>query len=131
MAALTQDKNTDSREGDIRNLPVAASTKIFAGSIVAINATGYAVPASDTANLKVVGRAEQYIDNSAGANAAKTINVRKGCFKYAATGLTLAVVGATLYIVDDQTVKTATGTNSIVAGTGFEYISPTEVWITI
>lgn len=46
MTALTKDRNTKRRDGVQYSDPVAASTKVFAGALVCINASGFAVPAA-------------------------------------------------------------------------------------
>ena len=43
MVALTQDRNTPIYLDDMRSQPMAAATKIFAGSIVMRNAAGYMI----------------------------------------------------------------------------------------
>lgn len=130
MTALTKDRNTARRSGDEYSHPVAASTKIFAGSLVALNATGYAAPGSAVATLKSPGRAEEQVDNSAGANGAKTVTVSKGTFKWANHGtntLNRTHIGSTCYIEDDQTVgSSATGKSA--AGTVMQ-IDSDGVWV--
>ncbi len=120
MSALTQPRDTIERVPSARRF-VAGAT-IYSGALVAVNAAGEAVPASDTAGLKVVGRAE----HSAAENA--TILVRTGCFAYDGTDMTRADVGATAYVADDQTVSKSGGTNSIVAGRVFD-VDEDGVWI--
>lgn len=116
MTALTKDRNTERREGDLFVHGVAASTIIYAGSLVCVNASGYAVPGSVATTLKAVGRAEETVDNSAGAAAAKTVSVRKGTFKFANAGdITIAHLEANVYINDDQTVSSVS-TGKSVAG---------------
>ena len=69
MTALAKDKNVNSKRTERSiNVKVAASTTIFAGSIVAANATGFAIPAADAAGIVVMGIAEEAADNSAGAD---------------------------------------------------------------
>ena len=101
-------------------VPVAASVKIFEGSLVALNAQGYAVPASKAENLTAMGRAEQFADNSAGADGAETVLVKRGAFIWdndptSANAVTRALVGKPCYILDDSTV-TALATGSSAAG---------------
>ncbi len=45
MAALTNDRNTESRPGAVFNDPVAAGARIFAGSLVVLDAEGHLAPA--------------------------------------------------------------------------------------
>lgn len=119
MAALTADRHTPMREGTFVEPDVAASTMIYAGAMVALDASGNAVPASDAAGLVVIGRAEDLVDNSAGDAGDLTVRVRIGVFGFAASGTNApaaANVGDLVYVEDDQTVSTDGGTNSIVAG---------------
>src|SRR3569832_2774792 len=108
MTALTKDRNTHAREGDLFNFGVAASVKIFAGAIVMLNASGYATKGATATGQICVGRAEGYVDNSAGANNDQKVDVRSGVFKFAnrasSDAITIAEIGATCYIVGDPTV---------------------------
>lgn len=76
MPALTADRNTPKKDGIIVEMPVAASTKIYAGSLVCANASGYVIPAADTAGLTFLGVALNAVDNSAGSNGDKTVLVQ-------------------------------------------------------
>lgn len=132
MAALTQDRITDKRVPGLMAYPVAATTKIYAGAIVCVNAAGLAVPAADAANLKVVGIAKRTVDNSAGAAGALWVEVDCPIVaRLNATSITQAMVGTVMHVVDDNTVDDAAGTNTIKAGVLVEYISATEGWIYI
>ncbi|MBI5770860.1 MAG: hypothetical protein HZA93_23990 [Verrucomicrobia bacterium] len=106
-AAATAARNTDRRPGNTVNLPVAAATTIYKGTLVAKDANGRAVPASDTAGLRTIGLATETVDNSAGAAGALTIDVELGVFKFA-NSATNAIdqndVGKMAEIEDDQTV---------------------------
>lgn len=129
MSALTADRNTPRREGDDYVYPVKGSTKIFGGSIVCLDANGLAVPGSDTAGLHTTGVAQEYVDNSAGADSAKTVKVRRGVFRFDSASLTDADVGKPMYVSDDQTVvKTAT-TNKVVAGMLDAIDGATGAWV--
>jgi len=135
MAALTQDRNTPRRDGVQFNDPVAASTRIFAGSLVCLNAAGDAVPGSTSTTLTARGLAHAHVDNRDGAAGAQSIESRRGTFQFANSAstdeITRADIGELAYIVDDQTVaKTdATSTRS-VAGTIAD-VDSAGVWVTI
>lgn len=122
MAALTADKKIrqTSREGRRLTGDVAASTIIYYGALVAKNAAGYIVPASDTAALKVVGVALENVDNSSGANGAKTVLIAAGeVFEFVNAGgaILQASKHGLCYAVDDQSVTTAAvAVNDVVAG---------------
>jgi len=109
MTAATQDRNTDTRSGDKLPLAVKAATKIFAGTMVQKNASGYAVPASATAANVTIGIAEVQVDNSAGADGDLTISPRRkvvGVFANSTSTdtITIADIGNSCYVVDDSTV---------------------------
>lgn len=132
--ALTVDRNTPEREGSLVHHPVAAAKKIFAGSLVVLNATGYAEPGSIATTLTAVGRAEAQVDNSAGANAAKTIEVRRGIFRFAnapGDAVTRTEIGKSCYVVDDYSVAKTDGTSTrSVAGKVID-VDSDGVWVEI
>ncbi|MDD2769266.1 MAG: hypothetical protein PHT19_11060 [Methylococcus sp.] len=114
--ALLADRNTFQRTGETVAHPVAAATKIYAGALVVLNASGLAEPGTTGLGKTAVGRAEAQVDNPGIAGAIQ-VEVRRGVFKYnnfAADTITRADIGKTCYVVDDETVgKTdATGTRS-------------------
>ena len=116
MAALAKDRNTPRRDGEFIRVPVKAATKIYAGSLVARLAAGYAEPASAAQSLVTLGRAEELADNSAGAAGDISVLVRRGVFRWAnSSGAGLLAntdIGAKAYFVDDQTVTKASAGSS-------------------
>lgn len=133
MTALTQDRNTSRRDGNQVEPPVAATTRIWGGAIVCINAGGYAVPGATATTLRAVGVAEGRADNSAGVAGAIRVRCRKGPHRFANSGSTDAIaltdVGSDCYIVDDQTVAKTNGTNTrSVAGKVFD-VDADGVWV--
>ncbi len=133
MSALTQDRNTSRRNGNQVAPPVAATTRIWGGSIVCINAGGYAVPGATATTLKAVGVAEGRADNSAGVAGAIRVRCRKGPHRFAnsaaADAIALTDVGSDCYIVDDQTVAKTNGANTrSVAGKVFD-VDADGVWV--
>jgi hypothetical protein len=121
MTALTADRDTQRRENLLRNFPVAAGAKIFAGSLVCLNATGFATKGAVATTLQAVGRAEVQADNTGGADGAQRVDVMSGIFRFAnsAAGdlIALTEVDKPCYIVDDQTVaKTNAGATRSQAG---------------
>lgn len=130
---LTADRNTPHKDGEIIAVPVAAATKIFAGSIVAANATGYATKGAVATTLTYLGRADESVDNTGGADGAKTIQVRRGkAFKWKNSGtdaVTQAELGKTCYIADDETVSKTNGTNTQSAAGTVIGIDSDGVWV--
>ena len=108
--ALTAGRNTvEITDGKTLILPVKANTKIFEGSIVVLDATGFAVPGKKAEGLLIAGRAEEFVDNTGpgNANGAKTVRVRRGVFKYsndATNPITATDSLKECYIFDDETV---------------------------
>ena len=129
------DRNTPRRDGIEIGLPVAASTKIEAGHLVAVTAAGYAVPAGDTAGHVVLGIAQETVDNSAGSAGDLTVLIRrKNAFKLvnsSTAALVQANVGGSAYVQDSVTLTTAAGaTNDVAAGTVIA-VESDGVWVDI
>lgn len=126
----TAARNTEERPGDFVYLPLAADTKIFQGTLVARDAAGRAVPASDTAGLRVVGRAEQTVDNTGGDADALSINIKLGVFLFdnsADDPVLVAHVGKLAEVEADNTVA-IDSTNHVTAGRIVE-VSSLGVWV--
>ena len=133
MAALTADRNTQSKRGDLMIYPVEAGEVIYKGALVSVDDDGYLMPGQDTAAHRCVGVADEKVDNTGGADGALSCRVRSGeKYRFAATSITQAMVGDAMFIVDDQTFDDAAGaTNDVPCGRLVEYISATEGWIFI
>lgn len=132
MTALTKDRNTAQRVGDEFNHPVAAGAHIYAGSLVALDASRDAVPGSVATTLLAAGRAEEEVDNSAGGAGDLTVQVRKGVFQFANDGTIARVdIGGTAYIVDDETVADNDGTATRSAAGEIVDVDADGVWVQI
>ncbi len=118
MAALSQARNTaELHVGALHynfEREVADGSTVYAGAIAAQNSSGKAVPASDTANLVVLGRAEATV--AAGGK----VLIRTGVFLFdngiGSEALTAADIGDAAFVVDDHTVGKVGGTNKVPAG---------------
>lgn len=133
MTALAKDLLIQKKgQGRLQAYPAAASAKIYAGALVALNSAGYAVPAGDTAGHKVVGVATAQVDNSAGSNGTLSVVVESGtAFLFTATSITQAMVGKQMFVVDDNNFDDAVGTNGVTAGILLEYLSTTSGYLFI
>lgn len=132
MTACSADRNTTYREGMELAFPVKAATRIFAGSMVAVDSTGYAVPAASVVGHKLMGIALEQADNSTGANGAVFIRVRTaGVFEFGAVSISQANVGADMYVVDDQTFDDVDPGQGIKCGKLAKFVSTTKGWIKI
>jgi hypothetical protein len=134
MTALTAERDTQRRNGDKGAAPVAAATKIFGGSIVCMNASGYATKGATATTLKSLGVAERTADNSTGAAGDQSVPYRRdGWFRFAnsasADAITLADVNANAYIVDDQTVAKTDGTSTRSVAGVIRDVDARGVWI--
>lgn len=118
MTALTRNTpRTQVGNGRRFRDPVAASMLIYAGAMVALNASGYAVKAVTTAT-RIRGVALDEADNSAGAAGAVSVDIERGTFLLrndTTNPVTRAHIGTNVYVVDDNTVGSS-ATSTIVAG---------------
>lgn len=89
---------------------IASGSTVVSGNLVALNTEGKAVPAADTAGLRVIGVAEHVHNGMA--------EVVDGIFSFAndsTHALTRSDRGKVVYVKDKDTVA-STGTNLIPAG---------------
>lgn len=129
--ALAKDRNTHSRARDTIVVPVAAATTIYAGALVAANASGNAVPGSVATTLTYLGRAEEQVVN-AGSAGDKSVTVGRGVYKWKNSGsdpVTQASLGKACYIVDDETVAATNGTNTRSAAGIVVGLDSDGVWV--
>lgn len=135
MTAQVADRNTAERDSREFGFPVAASTKLWAGSIACLNASGYLTKGAVATTLKTVGVVQATVDNSAGANAALTAKVRRGCFRFGNSASTdliaLTEVGSSCYIVDDQTVAKTNGSSTRSIAGIVRDVDTDGVWVEI
>lgn len=133
MPALAADRNTPHKDGELIPVPVAAAKRIYAGALVVATAAGFAAPGSTATTLTYLGRAEESVDNSAGADGDKVVLVRrKKAFQFAnlaADPVTQASMGKVAYIVDDQTVAATNGGNTRSAAGKVVGVDAAGVWI--
>jgi len=118
MAASVVPIDTPERAGTIINVPVAAATNLYAGTLAALNSDGRAVNAADTAGLRVIGRVEEDALNGSGEAGAITVNIKRGVFRYlnsATAALDPDDIGKLCYVEDNQTVA-ETSTHLVKAG---------------
>lgn len=127
MAALTKSIDTPKKHRHYSMAyKVKGNVKAFSGGGGCTDATGFVVAASDTANLKTVGRLLRDIDTTATgpdgllADGAIFVEAEHGIFAYATAGgnpVVQASAGLIAEWLDDQTVVLAAGTaNHVKAG---------------
>jgi hypothetical protein len=129
-AALSADAQVDRKDAGLQSFPVEATTQIYKGAMVCLNAAGYLVAGADTAGYKFVGIAyENILGTTQGAKSCRVYTL--GRFLMTATSITQAMVGNTLYLVDDATVDDVTVTNFVAVGKLVQYVSSTSGWVDI
>lgn len=100
-----KDRATKERDGKQFAFPIEDGAAITLGTMVAVNASGKAVPVSTASGLTVVGIAELFTGSGD-----TMIQARRGCFAFDAVASgapTLADVGKPVYAADGSTVATA------------------------
>lgn len=130
---LSEDRNTPHREADLVSDPVAADEEIFAGGLVALNGSGYLVAGNEATGLTYRGRADEYVDNTGGADGDTHCLVRrKVAFKFNNSGtdpVDQSHVGQSGYIVDDETVAATDGAGTRSPAGTILAVEGNGVWV--
>lgn len=137
--ALAADRDTKRRDGVQYDFPVVASMKIFAGALVAMikssTGVGYVTKGAAATNLTALGIAEEYVDNSAGADGALRVKVRRGVFRFknstSSDAIALKDIGASCYIVDDEQVALTNGSSTRSIAGVIRDVDSAGVWVEI
>lgn len=114
MAALSADRVTQQRTGDIVSLPIAASVTCYGGAMAVVTATGTVRPAivdGSAPTCKGLGRFRYQCT----ALADVTAEVETGIFLWnndAADPVTVASINTVCFASDDQTVAATSATNT-------------------
>lgn len=119
----TAERGTLRRNGNMAVFPVAAATRMWAGSIAcAQTGAAFVTKGATSTTLRGIGMVDETADNTAGSAGAISVKVRRdGWFQFANSSagdlITVADIGADCYIVDDMTVaKTSGGATRSIAG---------------
>ena len=133
MTAQTLGRGTPKRDGSDFVDPVKAATTIYQGSLVCLDAAGWAVPGSISATLIARGVAKATVVNP-GANGALSIETERGqAYRFANSAaadlIARTEIGKDVFIVDDQTVaKTNGGATRSIAGKCVD-VDANGVWV--
>jgi hypothetical protein len=126
------DRNTIRKEGPVLNFKVAADTLLEAGKMGAVNQSGYAIEAADSTTVAaVIGRIDERVDNTGGADGDKSVSMRRGVFSWDNDGTgdgMISLPGKVVYVKDDQTVSASTGTAAVHAGHSL-FVDDNGVWV--
>jgi hypothetical protein len=118
-------------------VPLAADAVAYLGALICRDSAdaGLGTPGKVSTTLRPIGVAQEHVDNSGGADGAVSVRVRRGTwrFKNSAAGdaITAADVGATAYVVDDETVAKTNGTNTRSAAGRIEDVDAAGVWVRV
>lgn len=131
--ALTKDRMTPIRDGDIIPYAVAAGANIHMGALVAVNASGFLVAGATATGLTYIGRSDAHVDNTNGADGDEVAPVRRGkAFLWNnsdADPVDQSMVGQTCYILDDETVAGTDGTGTRSAAGTVLVVESAGVWV--
>jgi hypothetical protein len=133
MANATAARDDKQSQGDVVTYKLAAQ-KVYAGTLITNNTSGFAVKGADTAGFSFAGVAADTVDNASGAAGDKKIDCyTEGTFEFAFSGTaTQADVGKLVYVVDDSTVGlAATTTNDVLVGKLVEFVNASTVRVKI
>ncbi|MDQ7790283.1 MAG: hypothetical protein RDU41_09565 [Clostridia bacterium] len=115
MANLTADRSSLKKDGKLISLPLKANAVIYKGALTCVNA-GYLIRGASAANNAFTGVAYEKVDNTGGADGAKSGRVETdGTHVFTGDGAA-ADLGKEMYISDDQTVTKDAPANGVKCG---------------
>lgn len=131
--AVTANQIVKKQDGSIRSYPVAASTKIYQGTLVFLTASGYADDDTATGVNGFLGIAKEYVDNSSGSAGDLSVEVyTEGDFELVGGGTyTQANVGDIVYAEDNFTIGVAISSASVPIGKVTRFVSGTKLIVEI
>lgn len=134
MADSTTDLGTDRKDGDVIAYGVMASTAVPKGvmAVISVADAGYltATITDPSGNIKFAGVTQESCTPQDSSGNVKIECWKKGIFEFALSGASLADVGKTAYISDNQTVKT-TANGAIKVGEIVDYQNANKVFVDI
>lgn len=117
MAPLSKSYKAKYKDGQLQRYGVNGGSTIYAGSLVVLGTDGYLqAAAANCSNGKFVGIAMEgtlYGVTNVADNDQSILVFRKGIFYYKVTGAGVAIVGADLYVTDDNNLTATRPANGI------------------
>lgn len=130
--AVTANQIVKFADGDRRSYPVAASTRIYEGTLVFINASGYADDDTGTGVNGFIGIAVREADNSSGSAGDVWVEVyTEGDFELTGSGFAQTDVGMPIYADDNYACVLSLGSTSVRIGKIVKYVSSTKHMVSI
>lgn len=130
--AVTANQLITRAVGDRRSIPVAASTRIYEGTLVFINAAGYADDDTATGVNAFAGVAVKEADNSSGSAGDISVEVyTEGDFLLTGSSFAQTDVGMPIYADDNYAITKTLGATSVRIGRAVKYVSATQHYVSI
>lgn len=130
--AVTANQLVKKQDGMRRSYPVEEATRIYQGTLVYVNAAGYACDVTATGVNAFVGVAVAEADNTSGADGAIEVEVyTEGDFELTGTGFAQTDVGMPIYADDNYATVLSLGATSVRIGTIVRYVSSTKHVVSI
>lgn len=130
--AVTANQIIKKQDGELRAYPVAASTIIYEGTLVFINAAGNADDDTATGVNGFAGIAKAQADNSSGSAGDVWVEVyTEGDFELTGTGFALTDNGMPVYADDNYALVLTLGSTSVRIGTIVRNVSSTKAIVAI
>ena len=131
--AVTANQPVKRAQGDRQSFPVEESTRIYGGTLVFVNAAGYADDDTASGVNGFAGVSVDESDNSSGADGEKTVEVwRRGVFELTGAGTFAQTdVGMPVYADDNYAIVLTAGANSVRIGTVVGFVSTTKLMVAI
>lgn len=112
--------------------PVAASTRLYQGTLAFVNPSGYLESTTGSGANKFAGVVVEDTDNSSGSAGDLSAEIWKdGAFTLVGTGFTQASVGLVAYATDNFTVTTTPASGAVRIGVVVGYVSSTKVRVSV
>jgi hypothetical protein len=125
--AVTANQLIKKQDGVKVSYPVAAAARVYQGTLVYINAAGYADVVTATGVNAFAGVAVGEADNTSGAAGDIEVEVwTEGNFELTGTGFAQTDVGMPLYADDNYACVLSLGSTSVRIGTIIRYVSSTK-----
>jgi len=129
--AVTANQLIARAEGCKVGMPVAASTRIYQGTLV-FAAGGYADDDTASGANRFAGIAIEEKDNSSGSAGDLTVEVwKEGVFELTGSGFAQTSVAKDVYASDNYTLTLTPTASTVRVGTIVEYVSSTRVRVEI
>lgn len=111
---------------------VDGGSVIYFGALIGLNAAGYVVPADDAAAIRVIGIAEEFVDNTDGDDGDVSVRYVTGVTaEFTNTGGNIGIADFVAFAEDDDAVNDYGGsTNKNFVGPVVEF-SATKAWVHI